>query len=53
MTGQKKDKPSQGQAKSEARQTRLGAELRANLLKRKAQAKAKEPLRDRDEGGQS
>ena len=53
MTGQKKDKPSQEQAKSEARQVRLGAELRANLLKRKARAKAKQPSRDRDEGGQS
>jgi hypothetical protein len=53
MTGQKKDEPGQKQAKSDARQARLGAELRANLLKRKAQAKAKEPSRDRDEGGQS
>ena len=29
------------------------AELRANLLKRKAQAKAKQPPRDRNEGRQS
>ena len=40
-------------AKSDARRARLVQELRANLLKRKAQAKAKDLPRDRDEGRQS
>jgi len=52
MTGESKDKPSPKQAKGDERRARLGRELRANLLKRKAQAKAKPP-RDRDEGRQS
>ena len=47
-------KPQQvGEAKAEARKARLEAELRSNLLKRKAQAKAKQPPRDRNEGRQS
>jgi hypothetical protein len=40
-------------AKSDDRRARLARELRANLLKRKAQAKARELPRDRDEGRQS
>jgi hypothetical protein len=40
-------------AKSDARRARLARELRANLLKRKAQAKAKGLPRDRNEGRQS
>ena len=40
--------------KSDERRARLGQALRANLLKRKAQAKAKEPAKsDGDEGRQS
>jgi len=46
-----KDKPVTKPAKSGARRERLGRALRANLLKRKAQAKAKK--RDGDEGRQS
>jgi hypothetical protein len=54
MTGPAKDKPGQKRAKSEARRARLGQELRANLLKRKAQAAAKAPpAKARDEGRQS
>jgi hypothetical protein len=53
MTGEAKDKPSPKQAKSDARRARLGRELRANLLKRKAQAMAKQPRKDGDEGRQS
>jgi hypothetical protein len=52
MSEEPKDKSGQ-KAKAEARKTRLEAELRANLLKRKAQAKAKQPPRDRNEGRQS
>jgi len=52
MRGEPKDKPGQ-KAKEATRRTRLEAELRANLLKRKAQAKAKQPHRDRNEGRQS
>jgi hypothetical protein len=40
-------------AKSDERQARLAKELRANLLKRKAQAKARALPKDRDEGRQS
>lgn len=40
-------------AKSDERKARLARELRANLLKRKAQAKAKALPMDRDEGRQS
>ena len=52
MSEDPKDKSGQ-MAKVEARKARLEAELRANLLKRKAQAKAKQPPRDRNEGRQS
>ena len=41
MTRKPKDKPGQKQAESDRRRARLEQELRANLLKRKAQAKAK------------
>ena len=53
MTGQPKDKPGQKQAQSDERRARLGQELRANLLKRKAQAKSRESSRDRNEERQS
>jgi hypothetical protein len=53
MTGEAKDKTSPKQTKGDRRRARLGQQLRANLLKRKAQAKAKEPPKDRDEGRQS
>lgn len=49
MTRPPKQHPA-GKAKSEARKARLAAELRANLLKRKA--KSKETQRDRNEGRQ-
>ena len=52
MSAKSKDKPEK-KTDSEARRARLEAELRANLLKRKAQAKAKQPPRDRNEGRQS
>ena len=42
MTGQREEKPKQKQAPSDGRRARLGEELRANLLKRKAQARARE-----------
>jgi hypothetical protein len=49
-----KDKPREKSGKSDERRARLGQALRANLLKRKAQAKAKEPSpRNSDEGRQS
>jgi hypothetical protein len=53
MTGGANDKTSPKQVKGDRRRTRLGQQLRANLLKRKAQAKAKKPPRDGDEGRQS
>jgi hypothetical protein len=54
MTGQRKDQASLKQAESDARRARLGQELRANLLKRKAQARAREAsTTPRDEGGQT
>ena len=54
MTGQPEDKPAQKQAESDRRRARLAQELRANLLKRKAQAKAKaSSARDGDQGRQS
>ena len=53
MTGQPTDKPSPKQSKSDGRRARLKQALRANLLKRKAQAKAKQNPRDGDEGRQS
>ena len=52
MTGQPKDKRGQRQAESDKRRARLEQELRTNLLKRKAQAKAS-AARDGDEGRQS
>ena len=49
-----KDKPREKSDKSDERRARLGQALRANLLKRKAKAKAKEPAKsDGDEGRQS
>jgi hypothetical protein len=52
MSEEPKDKPGQ-KVKAEARRARLEVELRANLLKRKAQTKAKQLPRDRNEGRQS
>ena len=51
MSGPKKRHPDK-QAKEEARKARLAAELRANLLKRKARARAEGPHTDRKEGRQ-
>jgi hypothetical protein len=51
MTGPRKLSPAE-KAKDEARKARLAAELRANLLKRKAKPKPEEPPRDRNEGRQ-
>ena len=49
-----KDQPGQKPAREDERRLRLAEALRANLLKRKAQAKAKEPAKsDGDEGRQS
>ena len=54
MTHKPKAEPGQKQANSGKRRARLGRELRANLLKRKAQAKAKaSSARNGDEGRQS
>ena len=53
MTSEPKGKQGPNRAKSDARRTRLKQALRANLLKRKAQAKATKPAKDRDEGRQS
>ena len=54
MTAEPKAKPRAQSAKSGERHARLGRALRANLLKRKAQAKAKGPAKsDGDEGRQS
>jgi hypothetical protein len=54
MTREPKAKPGPKQAKSAERRARLGQELRANLLKRKAQARAKKDSpQDGDEGRQS
>jgi hypothetical protein len=52
MSAEPKDKPEK-KTDAEVRRARLEAELRANLLKRKAQAKAKQSPRDRNEGRQS
>jgi hypothetical protein len=52
MSEKPKDEAGQ-KPQHEARQARLAAELRANLLKRKAKAKAKQPPKDRNEGRQS
>ena len=51
MTKPPRQNPAE-KAKSEARKARLAAELRANLLKRKAKLKAEETPRDRNEGRQ-
>jgi hypothetical protein len=55
MTGQRKNEASLKRTESaEARRGRLGQALRANLLKRKAQARARgAPRTPRDEGGQT
>ncbi len=54
MTRKPKAEPGQKQVNSDERRARLEQELRANLLKRKAQAKAKaSSARDGDEGRQS
>jgi hypothetical protein len=54
MIRKPKAEPGQKQANSDRRRIRLEQELRANLLKRKAQAKAKaRSARDGDEGRQS
>jgi hypothetical protein len=55
MSGQHKDEASPKRPEgAEARRARLARELRANLLKRKAQARAREAARpSRDEGGQT
>jgi hypothetical protein len=56
MTGKRQDQNTPKGKESAARRARLGQELRANLLKRKAQAKAQAkdaPEKDRDEGRQS
>ena len=53
MSGPKKRHPDkQAKDKEEARKARLAAELRANLLKRKARARAEGPHTDRKEGRQ-
>jgi len=53
MSEERKTSPGQKPEK-EARRARLGQALRANLLKRKAQARAKgAPAEDSDEGRQS
>jgi hypothetical protein len=49
-----KERPSQKQARSTDRKARLSQALRANLLKRKAQAKNRaSSAKDRDEGRQN
>jgi hypothetical protein len=54
MREEKQVKPGSKPAKNAERRARLGVALRGNLLKRKAQARAKEaPPKDRDEGRQS
>ena len=53
MNRERNEKAGRNRAKSDDRRAKLARELRANLLKRKAQAKAKHLPRDRDEGRQS
>jgi len=56
MTGNRQNQNTPKGTESAARRVRLEQGLRANLLKRKAQAKARAkdvPQRDRDEGRQS
>ncbi len=53
MSGESKDKAARQRGESaKDRDTRLAAALRANLLKRKAQARARPPPKPCDEGGQ-
>ena len=52
MTGQRQDRPGQKSAKAEERRTRLSQALRANLLKRKTQAKERVHASKDDEGRQ-
>jgi hypothetical protein len=56
MAGKQQDQDTRKGAESAARRARLEQELRANLLKRKAQAKARAGdagKKDRNEGRQS
>jgi hypothetical protein len=56
MSRERKGKAGKTQGEAPARHVRLEQELRANLLKRKAQAKLRKkdaPAGDRDEGRQS
>jgi hypothetical protein len=54
MSKPPKDQPVQKQARDDQRRLRLAQALRANLLKRKAQAKNRAPsAKDGDEGRQS
>jgi len=54
MSTSPKDQGGQKQARDDGRRLRLAEALRANLLKRKAQAKKEAPLaKDGDEGRQS
>ena len=56
MIGERQDKKTPKAAESAVRRVRLEQELRANLLKRKAQTKARAkdaPNKDRNEGRQS
>jgi len=56
MTGERQDKKAPNATESAVRHVRLEQELRANLLKRKAQAKARLKDgrgKDRNEGRQS
>ena len=56
MTGKRQNQNMPKGTESAARHARLEQELRANLLKRKAQTKARAkdvPQKDRDEGRQS
>jgi hypothetical protein len=56
MTGKRQDQNTPKGTESATRRARLERELRANLLKRKAQAKARAKdagVKDRDEGRQS
>ena len=53
MSGESNDKGGQGKPEAaEAREARLARELRANLLKRKAQGRARKAPPDPKEGGQ-
>ena len=54
MTRSPKDQPEKRPARDDERRLRLAEALRANLLKRKAQAKNRaSSAKDRDEGRQS